>query len=69
MNIANAENPKQLLEQSELIHSARAVEAAIEHLASQIGESMGNSSPVVMCVMGGAVVFSGTRAVFSMASP
>ena len=59
MNVANTENPKQLLEQSELIHSAQTVEAAINHLAGQIGESLGNSNPVVMCVMGGAVVFSG----------
>ncbi|MEO8417154.1 MAG: hypoxanthine-guanine phosphoribosyltransferase [Methylophilaceae bacterium] len=59
MNVINAENPKQLLEQSELIHSAQAVEAAIARLARQIGESVGNSNPVVMCVMGGAVVFSG----------
>jgi hypoxanthine phosphoribosyltransferase len=59
MNVANTENPKQLLEQSELIHSAEAVEAAIARLASQIRASLGNSNPVVMCVMGGAVVFSG----------
>ena len=58
MTVANAK-PEQLLEQSELIHSAQAVEAAIERLASQINASLSGSNPVVMCVMGGAVVFAG----------
>jgi len=52
-------NPKQYLEQSELIHNAQAVEAAIDQLASQICAGLGDSNPIVLCVMGGAVVFAG----------
>lgn len=52
-------DPKQYLEQAELIHSAQAVEAAIDQLASQISASLSDSNPIVLCVMGGAVVFAG----------
>lgn len=52
-------DPLQLLEQSELIYSAQAVEMAIDQLAGKINESLSNSYPLVMCIMGGAVVFSG----------
>jgi hypoxanthine phosphoribosyltransferase len=56
-----AENiqPRQLLEQAELIHSAQAVEAALDRLAEQICASLAECVPVVMCVMDGAVVFAG----------
>ena len=52
-------DPLQLLEQSDLIYSAQAVEMAIDQLAGKINESLSNSYPLVMCIMGGAVVFSG----------
>lgn len=52
-------NPKQLLAESELIHSAQAITQAIEKLAVEIEKALGQSNPLVMCVMGGAVVFSG----------
>ncbi len=52
-------NPKQLLEQSELIHSAQAVETSIDQLARRISSALGESNPIVLCVMGGAVVFAG----------
>ena len=52
-------DPKQYLEQAVLIHSAQAVEAAIVQLASQISASLSDSNPIVLCVMGGAVVFAG----------
>src|SRR5664279_3115993 len=52
-------DPRQYLEQSELIHSAQDVIAAIDQLASQISESLRDSNPIVLCVMGGAVVFAG----------
>lgn len=52
-------DPKQYLEQAELIHSARAVEATIDQLANQISASLSDSNPIVLCVMGGAVVFAG----------
>ena len=52
-------NPQQLLQQSELIHSAQAVNAAIDDLAERIEGKLGDSNPLVLCVMGGAVVFVG----------
>lgn len=59
MMAAENPNPRQLLEQSELIHSAEAVEFAISQLAVLINAELKESVPVVMCVMGGAVVFAG----------
>jgi len=51
--------PQQIFDQSELIHNAQQVELAIDQLASAIALDLAESTPVVMCVMGGAVVFSG----------
>lgn len=53
------QNPTQLLAQSELIHSASDIEAAIARMGREITEALGNKKPVVMCVMGGGVVFAG----------
>lgn len=52
-------NPQQLLEQSDLIHDEETVQAAIDALAARLRTDFGNSNPLVMCVMGGAVVFAG----------
>jgi hypoxanthine phosphoribosyltransferase len=52
-------DPKLYLDRAELIHSKEAVDAAIDQLAGQISASLGDSNPVVLCVMGGAVIFSG----------
>lgn len=52
-------NPSQLMQQSELIHSADAVQAAITRLAAEITHTLGEQQPVVMCVMGGGLVFAG----------
>jgi hypoxanthine phosphoribosyltransferase len=52
-------DPRLYLDQAELIHSKEVVDAAIDQLAGQIAASLGDSSPVVLCVMGGAVVFAG----------
>jgi len=51
--------PLQLLEQSELIHSAADVQAAILRLSYDITQTLQHESPVVMCVMGGGLVFAG----------
>lgn len=52
-------NPQQLLDESELIHDEQVVDDAIERLASEISSRLGNSRPLVICVMGGAVFFAG----------
>lgn len=52
-------NPQQLLTDSELIHSTQVVEAAIVRLSHEISQALENTSPVVICVMGGGIVFAG----------
>lgn len=52
-------NPKQILAESEIIYSAEEVTGAINDLASSVNKLLADSLPLVMCVMGGAVVFSG----------
>lgn len=49
----------QILEAAELIHSAAAVDAAIERVAAEIGARLKDQYPLVLSVMGGAVVFTG----------
>lgn len=52
-------NPAQLLAQSELIHSAQQVQTAIFRIAQEITHELAEHNPIVMCVMGGGVVFAG----------
>ncbi len=49
----------QFLEQSELVASADEVQAALRRVASQIEARLANAYPLVLAVMGGAVVFAG----------
>lgn len=48
-----------LLETSERLYDAAAVEACLDRLASEISARWAHDFPVVLCVMGGAVVFAG----------
>ncbi len=52
-------NPHQILLQSELIHSELAVNQAIINLAAALNLHYAEASPVVLCVMGGGVYFTG----------
>ncbi|MGH8519563.1 MAG: hypoxanthine-guanine phosphoribosyltransferase [Panacagrimonas sp.] len=47
------------LEDSELIASAEEVQSAVRRLADEIGGALGERYPLVLAVMGGAVVFAG----------
>ena len=49
----------QILESAELIHSADAVDAAIARVAAEIAAKLKDQYPLVLSVMGGAVVFTG----------
>lgn len=49
----------QILESAELIHSAAAVDAAIARVAAEIAARLKDRYPLVLSVMGGAVVFTG----------
>ncbi|MDD5613105.1 MAG: phosphoribosyltransferase family protein, partial [Gallionella sp.] len=50
---------REIFAQAEVIHSADAVQAALHSVASQITDVLGESHPLLLSVMGGAVVFSG----------
>lgn len=52
-------SPELLLKNAELVYSETAVNAAMHALAVDITEALKDTIPLVMCVMGGAVVFSG----------
>lgn len=48
-----------LLDQAERIASEEDVQAVLDRLAGEIGQALGQAFPLVLAVMGGAVVFAG----------
>jgi len=50
---------KRLLAEADLLIPAERIQAAIEMLADRIGAKLHDSNPLVLTVMGGAVVFAG----------
>ncbi len=48
-----------ILNSAQLVHSAAAVDVAIERVAAEITAKLGGQYPLVLSVMGGAVVFTG----------
>ncbi len=50
---------QQLLDNAECVASAERVQAALDRLAREIGEALADELPLVLAVMGGAVVFPG----------
>jgi len=55
----NQPDAQQLLDNAELIASADEVQDTLARLAKEIGADVGESFPLVLAVMGGAVVFAG----------
>lgn len=55
----NTQTPQQLFENAQLIHASDAVEAAITRLSHAVTEILALECPVVICVMGGGIVFAG----------
>lgn len=53
------ERARQILEQADLIWSAEQVASAVRRLAQEITAALGDQNPLVLSVMGGAVVFTG----------
>lgn len=63
-------SPEAILENSLLIHSAADVQDALDQLSRQITQQLADKKPVLLCVMGGGVVFAGhllTRLRFPLA--
>lgn len=50
---------RDILQQAELIVKASDVEAAVVRVAQKINAALGDANPLVLSVMGGAVVFTG----------
>jgi len=50
---------QQILSAAELIHSEQIVKKTIQRLAADITRVLSQQQPLVLCVMGGAVVFAG----------
>lgn len=48
-----------ILEQAELLRTAEEVQAALQRVAREINHGLAEKNPLVLSVMGGAVVFSG----------
>ena len=48
-----------ILDSADLIHDAAAVDSAIERVAAEVTARIGGEFPLVLSVMGGAVVFTG----------
>ncbi len=55
----HTQTPQQLLDQATLIHSAEVVSTAINRLGIEITQVLATAKPVVICVMGGGLVFAG----------
>ena len=53
------DDARAVLRQAELIHSAETVQAAVAAVGRQIRERLAECNPVVLCVMSGAVPFTG----------
>ena len=52
-------NPKDYIRNAQLIHSQQAVNQAITKMADQLNAHYASEAPVVLCVMGGGVYFTG----------
>jgi hypoxanthine phosphoribosyltransferase len=50
---------REILQQAELLRSSDQVQAALQRVAQQINAKLADAHPLVLSVMGGAVVFSG----------
>lgn len=55
----NPPDPHALLASAECVFTAEAVQQALDRLALEIGAALGETRPLVLAVMGGAVVFAG----------
>ncbi len=55
----NIQNPQSSRDQAQLIHSSETVQDAIIKLSKDISVQLENACPVIICVMGGGVVFAG----------
>jgi hypoxanthine phosphoribosyltransferase len=55
----SAQRARDLLQQAEMLHSGEQVQAALRGVAQRINAALADTHPLVLSVMGGAVVFAG----------
>lgn len=55
----DTQQAQHILNSAELIHSEQVVNKAVQRLATEITQVLAHQYPLVLCVMGGAVVFAG----------
>jgi hypoxanthine phosphoribosyltransferase len=55
----SVQRARNILQQAEMLYSAEQVQAALHMVAQQINAALAGEHPLVLSVMGGAVVFSG----------
>ncbi|PXW82300.1 hypoxanthine phosphoribosyltransferase [Nitrosomonas sp. Nm84] len=55
----SVQQAERILEEAELIHSEQTVVQTVHRLATDITRELAQQYPLVLCVMGGAVVFTG----------
>ena len=56
----NNQQAREILANAELLHNADAVQAALHHVAARINTALADRHPLVLSVMGGAVVLAGS---------
>ena len=54
-----AQEAREILAKSSLVHSPEAVQAALQRLAGEIAATLSDKNPLVLCVMTGGLIFSG----------
>lgn len=57
--MADSQQANDIFATAELIHSAETVAAAVSRLAAEVTKRLGDSNPVLLCVMSGGVPFAG----------
>jgi len=59
MSMSEIQRARELLAAADLIHSEQAVSAAVTRVAGEITAQLGETHPLVLCVMSGGVPFAG----------
>ena len=59
MSILSVQRSREILQQAELLYSAEQVQSSLHQVAQQINAALADTHPLVLSVMGGAVVFTG----------
>jgi len=54
-----AQEARDILAKSSLVHSPEAVQAALQRVAGEIAATLSDKNPLVLCVMTGGLIFSG----------